>query len=344
MDEKDEFYGSDYRGVGRFSLPIMEFREIKSKLGGEDIISLDGKRILTYPGWVKVGIYFGVSHEIKGSERVEFERGGKKFSLWRYSVRVRLPSGISAEAEGVASSDEPIAEGKTESFVSSLAQKRAFCRALSMLVGGGEISAEDVEILKRIPRQRKISGELDDEEKAQEVEKWEEKERKIEKEMEFYSDAMKGEVHEVLTDFSSGENTNSKQKEMRGDDISSHEVLSSSALSPNQASETEVFESSTETERDVTSGTQSETSITQSQSGGGEVARSGSGGALSRRELINMMQAYMNRLGLNTHEKRREYVSQVLGRKVKKSAELTEEELKLIVKRLRSDLAMKKVS
>ena len=104
--------------------------------------------------------------------------------------------------------------------------------------------------------------------------------------------------------------------------------------------DTDAFESSTETEH----GTLSSSGGTQSQSGGREVTRSGSGGALTRRELINMMQAYMNQLGLNTHEKRREYVSQVLGRKVKKSAELTEEELKLIVKRLRSDLAMKKTS
>ncbi|GAJ11619.1 unnamed protein product, partial [marine sediment metagenome] len=83
----------------------------------------------------------------KVEERVE-ERDGQRVYHFTYRA-VHLPSGRFAEAVGSASEAERKEWNHPEHDVRTLAQTRAFNRAVSNLVGGGEISAEEMEIPTR---------------------------------------------------------------------------------------------------------------------------------------------------------------------------------------------------
>lgn len=122
------------------------FRELKEKLlMEEDISKIGGKVYIMKSGWRKIKAFFRLSQEIVASERIEYKRGSAEYVMWRYRVRVTAPDGTFAEAEGVCTSDEPFGKGKPEHAIAAMAQTRAFNRAISDLVGGGEVSAEELE-------------------------------------------------------------------------------------------------------------------------------------------------------------------------------------------------------
>ena len=105
-----------------------------------------GKPHIKRSGWRKLARFFGLSCEIINKEKIT---DGKDYK-WIYRVVATHPSGAQQYAEGIASSRDKFFTkgGKTEAKEENVmlkAQTVAFNRAISDLLGGGEISAEEVE-------------------------------------------------------------------------------------------------------------------------------------------------------------------------------------------------------
>lgn len=149
-----------------------QFQNLKRKLWTDaDYNDIKGNKVPGKSAWRKIKTAFGVSIEILSSAREEFINNEQKEYRWSYRVRARAPNGAFADAEQSCSSDEEFAikgtivpEGtdgsrkawkekknewgwylpKPESTIRGMAQTRAFNRAISDLVGGGEVSAEEL--------------------------------------------------------------------------------------------------------------------------------------------------------------------------------------------------------
>ena len=92
-------------------------------------------------GWWKIKTLLNISVEILNSQRI---KEGDKV-VYVYKVQAKTLSGLTSQAEGVCSSDEPTKKNVSEFVLSGTAQTRAVNRAISMLVGGAELSAEEME-------------------------------------------------------------------------------------------------------------------------------------------------------------------------------------------------------
>ena len=92
-------------------------------------------------GWMKIALACNISLE-KREERVE--RDGDE-TVFHYTYRAIAPSGRFADADASASSGERKFTHIPHD-VRALAQTRASNRAVSNLVGGGEVSAEEIEV------------------------------------------------------------------------------------------------------------------------------------------------------------------------------------------------------
>ena len=123
---------------------LKAFDDFKNKaLSKNDYAVIKGKKSVKRSGWSKYAVACNVSTELR-EERVE-ERDGHRIYHFVYRA-IHLPSGRYADAAGSASEKEKSEEewNHPEHDVRSLAQTRAYNRAISNLVGGGEISAEEL--------------------------------------------------------------------------------------------------------------------------------------------------------------------------------------------------------
>jgi hypothetical protein len=138
-----------------------EFRMAKNKiLSPEDFIEVSSKdrrtgeirkrKMILKSGWRKIKLFFGISSEILEIRR---EKDGNKI-IYLCKSRVYTQSGMSAEAVGVCSSDEPGKSNMPEYILSSIAQTRAINKAIADLVGADfdedidveKLSDEDIDI------------------------------------------------------------------------------------------------------------------------------------------------------------------------------------------------------
>jgi len=108
-----------------------------------DFVEIQGKPYVKKSGWSKYALGCNVSTELK-EERIE-ERNGVRIYHFTYKA-IHLPSGRFAEAVGSASEEEKTSWNHPEHDIRSLAQTRAYNRAISNLVGGGELSAEELSL------------------------------------------------------------------------------------------------------------------------------------------------------------------------------------------------------
>lgn len=119
-----------------------EFKTAKSKiLSPEDFAEvtvkdkktkeLKKKKIILKSGWRKIKLFFGISSEILEIRR---EKDGDKI-IYICKARVYTQSGITSEAVGICSSDEPGKASMNEYILSSIAQTRAINKAIADLVG-----------------------------------------------------------------------------------------------------------------------------------------------------------------------------------------------------------------
>lgn len=88
----------------------------------------------------KFAKFFGISDRILEKVRVDREDGS---FVWHYTVEAWAPNGQIVTAEGVCDSNEKKSK-KLEHDVKTTAHTRAKSRAVFDLVGGGEVSAEEV--------------------------------------------------------------------------------------------------------------------------------------------------------------------------------------------------------
>jgi hypothetical protein len=130
------------------------FQVLKEKLlSKDDTMMLNDKPYTKKTGWRKLKTAFNLSEEIIDSKRehlLDFK--GNPFIQWRYKVRVTAKNGVFADAEMSCDTSEQFAFAnkqrtlyKPETAIMAMAQTRAFNRAISDLIGGGEVSAEEIE-------------------------------------------------------------------------------------------------------------------------------------------------------------------------------------------------------
>lgn len=131
---------------------IKAFDYFKAKvLTDRDICEIQNKPYVKKSGWSKYALACNVSTEVK-DERTE-ERNGSRIYHFTYRA-IHLPSGRFAEAVGSASEAEKKTWNHPEHDIRTLAQTRAFNRAISNLVGGGEVSAEEMQTNSTPPPRR----------------------------------------------------------------------------------------------------------------------------------------------------------------------------------------------
>lgn len=118
------------------------FEALKAKLlVDDDYQAIAGKRYIKRSGFRKLAVYFGLSDEILQQERVD--RDDKSFT-WRIVTRATAPNGRTSIGVGICDSRER-QFAHLEHDVYATAHTRAKSRAISDMVAGGAIAAEEME-------------------------------------------------------------------------------------------------------------------------------------------------------------------------------------------------------
>lgn len=116
------------------------YQELKSSLLNQnDYQDVKGKKYIKKSGWRKIQTAFGISDELIGEERKDFD----KYFVYEITIKVSAQNGRFSFGVGSCASSER-AFAHTEHDVRSTAHTRAKNRAISDLVGGGEVSAEEM--------------------------------------------------------------------------------------------------------------------------------------------------------------------------------------------------------
>ena len=123
------------------------YEELKAKLlVDDDYQAIAGKRYIKRSGFRKLAVYFGLSDSLLEQERVD--RDDKSFT-WRIVTMVTAPNGRTSVGVGVCDSTER-KFAHLEHDVYATAHTRAKSRAISDMVAGGAVSAEEVEATQDI--------------------------------------------------------------------------------------------------------------------------------------------------------------------------------------------------
>lgn len=121
---------------------LRSFEELKSKLLTEkDYQVISGKNFIKKSGWRKLALVFNISDQIVDSSRTVRENGT---FVWNFRVRATAPNGRFTEAVGACDSlERKFAHPEHDVFATG--HTRAKSRAISDLIGAGEISAEEMD-------------------------------------------------------------------------------------------------------------------------------------------------------------------------------------------------------
>ena len=123
---------------------LEQFKKLKtSVLSPEDTVIIEGKPFIKRSGWRKIALAFNVSTEIVSIEHEKLEND----YIVRVRARATAPNG--RISEGIAACSKSEFTGKREKMgtvhnIEATASTRAINRAISDLVGGGEVSAEEI--------------------------------------------------------------------------------------------------------------------------------------------------------------------------------------------------------
>jgi hypothetical protein len=132
-----------------------QYEELKKSIARkEDIQQIQGKDFLKKSYWRKIATFFNLSVKVIDESH---EQIGKTI-VWHFTCEAVAPNGRSAIGTGSCDAFEKaeLVDGKYVSYgkpakpnslhnIRSTAETRAFNRAVSNLVGGGEVSAEEVD-------------------------------------------------------------------------------------------------------------------------------------------------------------------------------------------------------
>ncbi len=119
-----------------------KFLELKEKvLQKDDAMVIAGKKYIKRSGWRKIALAFNISTEIISVERDY----SSNLKIVHVKARATAPNG--RVSEEIASCDSTEFDSRVRFSVHNLETKaatRAINRAISNLVGGGEVSAEEI--------------------------------------------------------------------------------------------------------------------------------------------------------------------------------------------------------
>ena len=122
---------------------LKKFLELKEEVLQEnDTVMISGKKYIKRSGWRKIALAFNVSTEIISVERDY----GSDLKICHVKARAIAPNG--RVSEEIASCDSAEFQGNIKFTIHNVETKaatRAINRAISNLVGGGEVSAEEIE-------------------------------------------------------------------------------------------------------------------------------------------------------------------------------------------------------
>ncbi len=133
--------------IDRLSTAFKKLQEFKERLlTPNDWVDIQGKRFLKKSAWRKWALACGVSDRILSIERVPSTGKDPECGFYYRVVAeaFHLPTGRTATGAAVASSRERKSWAHEEHDIFALACTRAKNRAIADLVGGGEVSAEEV--------------------------------------------------------------------------------------------------------------------------------------------------------------------------------------------------------
>jgi hypothetical protein len=120
-----------------------EFQKLKQKvLNANDTVTISGKQYIKRSGWRKIAMAFNISTEIVKIEREKID----DTYVVRVIARAKNIGGRVSEEAAVCDSTE-FERGNLQGTLHNIETKavtRAINRAISNLVGGGEVSAEEI--------------------------------------------------------------------------------------------------------------------------------------------------------------------------------------------------------
>jgi len=133
--------------MDKLEAAFKKFEEFKKRLlKPEDTVQIQGRAYLKKSAWRKWALACGLSDDILSWERVP-EKGYDEKGGFYYRVIARAthqPTNRSALGVAVASKSEKTKWAHEEHDIFALAHTRAKNRAIADLVGGGEVSAEEM--------------------------------------------------------------------------------------------------------------------------------------------------------------------------------------------------------
>jgi hypothetical protein len=143
-------------------LAYEEFETVKKELlndndfayfdsGGKMVDKGKGNGYIKKSGWRKIKTAFGISISLDDGRRTTGVDAEGNYYVWRYKTRATTPNGIYQDADGACSSRKAFFSKKygkrvdpDEEDIILMAQTVAINRVISDLVGGGEVSAEEM--------------------------------------------------------------------------------------------------------------------------------------------------------------------------------------------------------
>jgi hypothetical protein len=134
--------------IDRLAEAFKKFEEFKKRLlKPEDTVQIQGRAYLKKSAWRKWALACGLSDDILSWERVPRQGYDKNGSfLYRIIARATHAStNRSSLGVGVAAKSEKAKWAHEEHDIFALAHTRAKNRAIADLVGGGEVSAEEMQ-------------------------------------------------------------------------------------------------------------------------------------------------------------------------------------------------------
>ena len=118
-----------------------DYQDLKAKLLSEsDYQLIQGKNCIKKSGWRKIQTAFSISDELMSEVRKDY----KSYFVYEVTVKTTAPNGRYAFGIGSCASNER-SFAHVEHDVRSTAHTRAKNRAIADLVGGGDVSAEEMD-------------------------------------------------------------------------------------------------------------------------------------------------------------------------------------------------------
>lgn len=126
----------------RTKVAMRIFERLKTEVldKDKDIVLINNKPYIKRSGWRKIALAFKITTKIVESKKLEFEDG----FAYEVIAEARDLNGRIMQDVGYCSTKESGKEGKPDYVIYHIASTRAINRAISNLVGAGEVSAEEI--------------------------------------------------------------------------------------------------------------------------------------------------------------------------------------------------------